>query len=1021
MYITPRVLIQQEFLQLPVYAEFPLPAFIIGPQFSLTRYSEASEKPFTALATLDGEVVATGNSYLPAEDTRYDFPNVPAGGDVDHEYTKVYAEAVEAKYFPLDVLGEVDNENVVSLVSAPAGGYYPNKVRFANVALKTGQGYARDAFFSDRDVRIGDIIEISGTVGGPLRATIKDISPETDEMNSSLAAKVAVASYTGTDGVTSGTTFTSNSANFSEDAVVGKYITINQVTGTAGAFKIIACPNNKTLILDRALPNLSSRTWNIGGAYNDSNNTAIQSLNISRAVVSTGTTNNTVAVTNSTTDYVGYAALKITSDTYTVRVTTAGSLTTARFSVSSANGAFTIQENLALDSGELQVDTTDSNNVLLTFAQSTQGAQSGQNAAFSVGNVWTVTVDAAITPVNVVASGDYTGATDITYTITVDRGGEFYDGNTNATTCARLLITASDIDTSSLVLPRKNLSFNIGTQGVTGLFAAGSLPDSLIEGDVYYVPCVAKKAGKYNVVEFSESMPATFLAVAQTLTAELYLTQKSIQIPEVRSQIDASVNWEQEESYITIKSEITTYDNNIIAQAEPARLPITAAKIFVEHRDLLQDNVVAIDSVRNLADVSAKLGTIHPDNPLAQGVYDAVLNAQNQIVYFLGVQTNDLAGYTQAIKISEKSDKVYSFVPMTFDRPIQDAVVSHVNAYSTPEVGRWRIAWLAVPDNKTATLYSVKDDQSNYTLTVTDDPAVSNTQYKLVTIEGAKFIEHGIRPNDTVRFNYRTSPDGKVIYDEYVVDHVRTNTTLTITKPLKRAITIPVKCEVIRNYTKSERATNIAHIGGDYNNRRVRMVFPDTYKYGGIVKQGYFAAAGLAGLRSGVVPHQGLTNSEFLGADDLYKVVVEFTQDDLNTMAEQGIWLITQEVIGATPYVRHQLTTDQRSLNTSEDSITTNVDSISYALKHTLTPFIGRYNINPENILAVRDAIANELIFRATSTFTARAGNQLVSFSLKDDILKIQQNPTYKDRLDVEVRLNVPYPMNYISLKLIVG
>jgi hypothetical protein len=138
-------------------------------------------------------------------------------------------------------------------------------------------------------------------------------------------------------------------------------------------------------------------------------------------------------------------------------------------------------------------------------------------------------------------------------------------------------------------------------------------------------------------------------------------------------------------------------------------------------------------------------------------------------------------------------------------------------------------------------------------------------------------------------------------------------------------------------------------------------------------------------------------------------------------MAAQGIWLITQEVVGSTPYVRHQLTSDESSLNTSEDSITTNVDSISYALKATLSPFIGRFNVNPGNVDAVSRAVASELRFRANDTWTARAGNQLVSFNPLTDIVRIAQNATYKDRIDVEVSLNVPYPMNYISLKLVVA
>lgn len=406
------------------------------------------------------------------------------------------------------------------------------------------------------------------------------------------------------------------------------------------------------------------------------------------------------------------------------------------------------------------------------------------------------------------------------------------------------------------------------------------------------------------------------------------------------------------------------------------------------------------------------------------------MNSQNMTVYFIGVQTNDLAGYNEAIQISEKNDKVYSFVPMTFDRTVQDAVVSHVNAFSTPDVGRWRIAWLSVQDQKSSLMYDLKEDGSSYYATITDNPAVTGTQINLVTVEGAKFVDDGVRPNDSVRINFRLNADGVLVYDEYIVDRVRTNTSLLITTKLARPITsaAPTKVQVARNYTRSERAANIAAIGGNYNNRRVRVVFPDTYKYGNralgevsVTKQGYIAAAGLAGLRSGVVPHQGLTNSEFLGATDLSKVVLEFSQSELDLMAEKGIWLITQEVVGATPYVRHQLTTDERSLNTSEDSITTNVDSISYALKDVLSPFIGRYNVNPENVLAVRYAIAAQLRYRANDTYVARAGNQLVSFIEQEDIIRIEQNSTYKDRIDVEVRLHVPYPLNYINLKLLVG
>jgi hypothetical protein len=941
MYITPRVLIQQEFLQLPVYSEFPLPAFIIGPNYSLLRYSEPNEKNHTAATTKDGVLLATENNYIADADTSYDFPNVPAGGNIDPTYTKVYAESVEAQYFPLLSLGSDSGDANVELVPSVSGGYYRNKVRFTNLVMKTANNYVRSELLSNRDVAVGDVIEISdldnpGDTASVVRAKIKAIEPETYIINEDLASYV-------------------------EDI------------------------------------------------YNNESNTANQSQDYGLSGSATGVT----VDVNEDFAYIGYAGRKIVTDTYTVTVTVGGSLTAARFSISSDNGAFKTKTNVALSAGVLTLDDASGNNVKLEFSLA-------EGVTFTAATVWTLNVEAAVTQVTPTVTGTYSGEADIVYTLTVERGGAFYDG-TNSTTCARILVKSSIVDTASLTLPRKATPvFQLGGLGLSAVFSAGSVGvgtdyEGLVAGDVYYVSVVAAKHGAVTIVEFAETLPDSLFDAANK-TASLFLTQNSIQLNEVKNTLTDTRNWTQDEAYVTVNSGATTSVSSIIVAGSPAELPIKKAKLFIEYRALLQNNIVAIDSVRSQADVLAKLGTIHPDNPLAQGVNDAVLNAANQLVYFIGVATDDLAGYLNAIKISEKSDKVYGFVPLTFDRTIQDAVVAHVNAYSTREVGRWRVAWLSVQDNKERMIY----DSAEYTATVTND-LLGRT--RLLTIENAKFIEDGVRANDSIRINFSATSDGKLTYDEYIVDSVQTNTTLLLTHSLPYAITPSggAKVQVVRNYTKSERAYNLAKIGGDYNNRRVRCVFPDTFKYKGVTKQGYFAAAGLAGLRSGVVPHQGLTNSEYLGADDLSKVVIDFSQDELNVMAEQGIWIITQEVIGSTPYVRHQLTTDERSLNTSEDSITTNVDSISYALKKVLSPFIGRFNINPDNVAVIRAAVVAELTFRSSNTYTARAGNQLVSFTPATDIIKLEANPTFKDMIDIEVRLNVPYPINYINLKLIVG
>jgi len=958
-YITPRVQIQQEFEQLPVYSSRALSAFIIGPHYHLARYSEPTEKSTTALGIYDGAAVATGNTYQYLVNTTYDIPNVPLGGAADPSYTKVYAENVLANYFPHPQLPATGSAATVTLVAAPSGGNYTNRVRFPNIVLATNSASGRAVDFSARNVSVGDYIDVTGgasTVRAQITALIPDVVAST---------------------ISNSTADVANNVGALPSAAIGA----------------------ATYVLSSGFAATTSTAGSV---------------------------------------YYGYASKRIVTDTYTVEVTSvatsgAGNLAGAKFSITSASGAFAKKTNQELTTSVLTLDNSvesvGTNDVKISFA--------GTIGEMLPGSKWTVTVSAAVAAFSnlstVVKSGVYTGPVDMTYKIVVERGGALYD-DTNATNCARLVITASDLDQQTVVLPKKATPFSIGSFGVSASINAGSLTanagvnNALIQGDVYYISAQAASSGAIRTVQLAETVTTSaIVAAAGNLTAKLYLRQATVRVPAVRDQLLGTTNWTQSGNIITVKSGITSYDPSITAAATPVRLDVVAGNLFVEHRDLLQDNTAAINYVESASDVISKLNTIDPDNALAQGVYDAVLNSANQRVYFLAVGSNDLAGYLAALKIAEKSDQVYSFVPMTFDRDIQEAVVSHVNAFSTPEVARWRIAWLSVKDDATAVTYSQKPTGGSYTATVGDNQLVQDTQFTYVTVQGADFLADDgyggkkLRANDIMRINFTVNSDGAAVYDEYIVSQVLTNTTFLIATPTPQAYTQAVKVELVRSYTKAERARNIAAIGGGYNNRRVRVVFPDAYKsQSGVVKPGYVAAAGLAGLRSGVVPHQGLTNSEFLGAYDLSKVVIEFGQAELDLMAAAGIWIISQSVIGATAYVRHQLTTDESSLNTSEDSITTNVDSMSYALRDVLAPFIGRYNINNENLTVIRAAITAELNYRSTNTFTTRAGNQLTSFNASD-ILSLGVDPVSKDKINAEVRLHLPYPLNYLTVKLIGG
>lgn len=186
-------------------------------------------------------------------------------------------------------------------------------------------------------------------------------------------------------------------------------------------------------------------------------------------------------------------------------------------------------------------------------------------------------------------------------------------------------------------------------------------------------------------------------------------------------------------------------------------------------------------------------------------------------------------------------------------------------------------------------------------------------------------------------------------------------------------------------------------------------------------KAGYFVAAALAGLRAGSLPHAPLTNAELLGFDDFTLSLVTFTPTQLNNLASYGYWIVTQDVAGGTPYVRHQLTTlgyDDVGADPkfSEDSITTNVDSISYGLQRALQPFIGRYNVNQGTLQLIDDALRRQLNYQKAESATTAAGPQLLDYTIK----KLAKSAVFKDRIEAEVSVDLPFPLNNVTITLVV-
>jgi hypothetical protein len=148
-YLQPQVQVFQEADLLPATIVDPLRACIIGGNARLFRYSDADEKLLIALGAYD---------YL--LDTDYDYPNKPAGGIVDQDYFKLWADDVLLLY-------HTDAEGGGYGTVAPVAGY-SNRIRSDTVAYIdntfAGVTYPRHASLIDRDCQVGDIVDIRAVV-----------------------------------------------------------------------------------------------------------------------------------------------------------------------------------------------------------------------------------------------------------------------------------------------------------------------------------------------------------------------------------------------------------------------------------------------------------------------------------------------------------------------------------------------------------------------------------------------------------------------------------------------------------------------------------------------------------------------------------------------------------------------------------------------------------------------------------------------------------------------------------------
>ncbi len=277
----------------------------------------------------------------------------------------------------------------------------------------------------------------------------------------------------------------------------------------------------------------------------------------------------------------------------------------------------------------------------------------------------------------------------------------------------------------------------------------------------------------------------------------------------------------------------------------------TPAKVYVSYRVLRTDKASSISSLNDPALVEATLGAVVPENPLAEGVYDALLNSSGTPVYFMAVPTDDLAGYNAVLEQAKRIDTVYGLVPLTFDTTVLDAVKAHVETMSTAAEAKWRKAWICLQPTTFGILqgYDRAAAGVNWQIAArANDPETGTTNVfaTMSSVSGSydpALVTTGVRPGDTLRVFADTTTT--LSYVDYVIAAVRSQNELVTTTALGNTNARAV--QILRTYTNDEQVAALGAATG--NSRRVNAVFPYIAKTAGVDKAGYFVAAALAGLR----------------------------------------------------------------------------------------------------------------------------------------------------------------------------
>lgn len=208
---------------------------------------------------------------------------------------------------------------------------------------------------------------------------------------------------------------------------------------------------------------------------------------------------------------------------------------------------------------------------------------------------------------------------------------------------------------------------------------------------------------------------------------------------------------------------------------------VTYARVYVSYRSLRTD-LAQLDSCSTADEVLTKIGRLDARCPLAGLVSTAKLNAGTGVpVYFYGIETDDVAGYTQALDTLSSERELYVFC---YARPeiavaaifrtsiLQAADPVYALAHGTKQKFR-----VAIGSESLVTTADVVADTATATTEIAPG-AVPAAGTKTITLAGATLLSAGVIPGDQLIITVSESTPS--INGTYTIAHINSQTSLEV-------------------------------------------------------------------------------------------------------------------------------------------------------------------------------------------------------------------------------------------------